>query len=645
VDDENPDSAKLEELVVRGVVTGTLADDPSAFSTSIDLEALVGEQKLLADILAETQGVQIRRFGGPGDRAEISIRGFAPSQVVVVLDDVRLNSSRGGGVDLSSIPIELLEEVEVSRGGGAVTAGSGAMGGVVHLRTRRPGAVAKTGFRGGGASHNTWNGSVFKSAPGEIADYAIGYHFFRTDGDFKFQRPTTVFTESGAESTPDPPSAIRLNNQQEKHTAIVKIGRPFGEGSYLSVEEIFAHSSGGQPGPDNGGGTTAGQQTDAHLRRAFSLSRIGWEDVPLEAIGAKFEGSASYRFDRSEFENLKPTFGDPFENDVDDATAALTLRSKWNLNLSNFEYNFAAELGTSLDTFDANDQRNRDRKSVYGLVREDMSFLDKTLRITKALRLDRAQGFSHRWVPSLGAVWWPLPWVRVKGNAESSFRVPSFEELFLPDRGSAEGNPDLHPEKARNFDIGLEVIFDEAGPLNNLRFEAAHFYSDIKNSIVWVPVNPRKLRPINTDEATSKGWEFAASLGLGRYFTASANHTIVDATYNRGGQRLPGRANHETNVRVGIKDPDLWKVVSELQRTGSITVSASGNVKLSSRKVWNASAGVNLGRLLRKWGVPTALDRLWASAALSNIGDASVRDAVFFPQPGRTLSLALEGSW
>ena len=66
---------------------------------------------------AESPGVQIRRFGGAGERSEISIRGFASSQVVVALDGVPLNSVFGGGVDLSAIPVELLESVEVQRPG------------------------------------------------------------------------------------------------------------------------------------------------------------------------------------------------------------------------------------------------------------------------------------------------------------------------------------------------------------------------------------------------------------------------------------------------------------------------------------------------------------------------------------------------
>jgi outer membrane cobalamin receptor len=642
--DERIDSNKVESLVIRGVRTGVLADDPSAFSTTIDLESLVGEQKQLADILSETPGVQIRRFGGPGDRAEISIRGFAPSQVVVVLDDVRINPARGGGVDLSSIPIELLEEVAITRGGGAVTAGSGAMGGVLQLRTRRPGAHATAGVSGSGGPHQTWKGSFFSAAPGEHVDYALGYTFFHTDGDFEFQRPSVVL-EDGKKVPFSPRSATRLNNDQKKHTAIAKLGRPIGETSYLSLEEIFAYANGGEPGFDNGSGMSAGQQTDARLRQAFSLSRIAWEGIPMDSVGAEIEGSISYRFDRSEFKNPKPTFGDPLEDDANDTTAALALTSKWQPNLFELKNGFALEFGASRDVFDASDQDNRNRESVYAVARSDASFFNENLRIASALRIDWAEGFSRRWIPSLGATWLPLPWLQFKGNAERSFRVPSFKELFLPDRGFEEGNPDLNPEKANNFDIGLELLFDAVGPLEKLRFEAAYFYSDIQNSIVWVPVSRQKVRPRNTDAATAKGWELTSSLRVGRYCTLSANHTIVDANYDRVGKRLPGRAEHETNVRVGIQNLDLWKIVGELQRTGSISVNPGGGLIIPSRNVWNASAATNLAELARRWGFPLALERLWVSVALNNIGDQSVRDAHFVPQPGRTLSLALEGVW
>ena len=108
-----------------------------ATTTRIDTDLRLIEGAQIDDLLSEVPGVQIRRFGGAGERFEISIRGSRPEQVPVFLDGVRLNTSLTGRSDLSGICLDVLEEIQVTRGAGAARAGSGAIGGVVNLVSRR----------------------------------------------------------------------------------------------------------------------------------------------------------------------------------------------------------------------------------------------------------------------------------------------------------------------------------------------------------------------------------------------------------------------------------------------------------------------------------------------------------------------------
>ena len=61
------------------------------------------EQVLSPTCSRDSEGVFVRRFGGAGDRSELSIRGSTPGQVVVTIDGVRANSTLTGGLDLSRI--------------------------------------------------------------------------------------------------------------------------------------------------------------------------------------------------------------------------------------------------------------------------------------------------------------------------------------------------------------------------------------------------------------------------------------------------------------------------------------------------------------------------------------------------------------
>ena len=642
--EETPD-----EIVITGFRTGLLRDDPSAFATTIDLDEYQGEHRSLEDVLSQVVGVQIRRFGGPGERSEISIRGFAPSQVVVTLDGVRLNSVRGSGVDLSNIPVELLQSVEVLRGGGAIGEGSGAMGGVLRLETRRPGQATEARVTAGGASFKTANVSLFAGSPSEIVDWGLGYNFFRTDGDYEFQRPLFVFVDEGNVPLPlDPPSATRINNESEKHSLTLSLGRELGNWGYLFANQNLLFTSRGEPGLDRAvSGSNAGQQAFAHSREFGSISQLRWEEIDLGLADIESRVSLSYRFKRNRFKDPAPAANpaQPIDVSYDDSTGDLTWTAHWEGEGLGAQHTITGEFETFRDALDASDRASRDRWDVALSLRDRLGFLEDKLQVIPALRFDWNEDFGDNWLPSLGLVIHPLPWLRIKSNADRAFRIPSFEELYLPDQGFISGNPNLEPEESWNVDAGFEILIAEAFPFRDIRFEAVYFYSAIENSIIWVYRSPTRIGPVNSGDATSQGVELGLSLGITSYVTLSANHTELDATSDETGNRLPGRPERETNARIEVADRGVWKLVGELQRTGSITVSRDDSFTMPARSVWNMSAALNFAEVIRPMASALRLSRLWLSFRVDNIGDVSVRDARSFPQPGRSFGLTLEAGW
>ena len=76
-----------------------------------------------------TQGVSLRGIGATG-----------ASRALVLVDGVPAHDPFGGWVYWGRIPNELVERIEVVRGGGSSLWGSGAMSGVINIITRAPGA-------------------------------------------------------------------------------------------------------------------------------------------------------------------------------------------------------------------------------------------------------------------------------------------------------------------------------------------------------------------------------------------------------------------------------------------------------------------------------------------------------------------------
>ncbi|NVM78769.1 iron complex outermembrane receptor protein [Duganella sp. SG902] len=98
----------------------------------------------------------IRKIGGVYGRQSLDgspdfgldLRGFgvnSSQNLVIVLDGVRLSESEQATAILSTIPIDTVERIEITRGGASVLYGDGATGGVINIVTKRPSANSRRG--------------------------------------------------------------------------------------------------------------------------------------------------------------------------------------------------------------------------------------------------------------------------------------------------------------------------------------------------------------------------------------------------------------------------------------------------------------------------------------------------------------------
>ncbi|MDD4961993.1 MAG: TonB-dependent receptor plug domain-containing protein, partial [Candidatus Marinimicrobia bacterium] len=67
----------------------------------------------------------------------IGLRDVSSSKVVVILDGQRLNTAGGTGVNISSMPIENVETIELLRGGRSAQYGADAVGGVIVVTSKK----------------------------------------------------------------------------------------------------------------------------------------------------------------------------------------------------------------------------------------------------------------------------------------------------------------------------------------------------------------------------------------------------------------------------------------------------------------------------------------------------------------------------
>ncbi len=123
------------------MVTATRVPEPLVETLEpvivIDRAALEDSQALdVGDLLRFHAGLDIDRYGGPGQPLTLFIRGANSNESIVMIDGVRINSGTQALAPLMNLAPELFDRIEIVKGPRSAIYGTDAIGGVVNLITR-----------------------------------------------------------------------------------------------------------------------------------------------------------------------------------------------------------------------------------------------------------------------------------------------------------------------------------------------------------------------------------------------------------------------------------------------------------------------------------------------------------------------------
>jgi len=599
-------------------VTARRPDDPyfiselPAFVTVIDVNADLPRFQTLPELLSGAVGVTIKDFGGLGKLSTVSIRGSAANQVLVLLDGVRVNTASDAGVDLSSLPMDNIERVEVLRGADSAVFGSGAMGGVVNLITRKMDTVstARPWRFHGAVSYGSFNtadadaGAWYHTDSGR---YRVTAKYLHSDGDFEFTN------NNGTEfNTGDDFEDIRRNNDVEAYTLGIWFKRTMTADVEMSGSLDGYRSHKGIPGMITFPSPNATQKD----RRISGLLRLekNWPGT----TGYRLFGTVSGKY-------FHMNFDDPLgeQTGVPSSTRQRTRTAGGRLGGDVYYIRGSAGL-----TLHGSHERLRDddfddprRNTLAVSARNDLSLFDEHLWVTTLLRYDRISDAGNHWSPKLGLRWFITDRLSLRANAGYGFRAPSFNELYMQ-AGFTVGNPDLHPEEVTSYDMGLSFEGDR------WRMEAALFQMDYDDLIQYLLLSGFRYKPFNIGKARSRGIELDGTVELGGGLSLSGSYTwneVIDDSGepNVDGKQIPGRPEHDVFGKLAWSRGPVGTWIEWHYLSGNF-VTRANTKELDNRSVGNVGISWKINNYLQ------------IGAEVKNMNDSDVVDVRGFPLPPRS---------
>jgi outer membrane cobalamin receptor len=594
--------------------------------TSDEIEARGA--KTAADAIKIVPGVTVSDNGPLGAQQAVSIRGSTANQVLILVDGVRANNAMSGLADLSNIPAENIDHIEVLRGGGSALYGGDAVGGIVLIVTKKKAGPFILSFENGGylpSAHVigfgfnkadepaaaqslvdsqkaafSWSpllGGVLMRSSGSITRAANGYTFLDGNGD-----------------TRELQNAALLGGD-----ASLGLTLPCWEGN-LDADLAGGYSTKGIPGSQTSP-TLDTTETD-------SSGRASLRYVSDRFLSDAFDIDARLH---AEYSGIDYVDTDAPANDGDHKVfvGGLDLQQRWLVSPA-----FSWVYGTQTSYSQAlSDTVGSPWRIAAGAFLEPIIEVG-SLSLRPALRYDYCSDFfaaspTGGIGATLGAAYRLSDTDTLKLNLSRTYRVPTFEDLYWPAANGCAGNPDLKPETAYAADLGFSR---SDGSLTYNAIIHARYAKDV---ILWQAGSDGIWRPSNYGAVLYPGVEQEFRTSFSGQFWTAINYSflytyLLDVGMTLASDlRVPMVPVHSLNAVLGY-DTDKWSW-SVTARYASLRYLTTGNVGyLPSYLTLDA---------IIKWKAST---RYVVYIAADNLFDEQYETVKSYPMPGTEIRLGIE---
>lgn len=420
-DTEGDTAASLPSLVV----SATRQEMPQS-QVSSDITVITKEDIShlpvhdMGEALNYIPGLVLDRNGGPGSVVFPSIQGSESRHIKILIDDIPLELLMEGVADLSMLPLENVERVEILKGSASSVWGS-SLGGVINIITRKPSdePTGEVGVSVGEENTRKYSGLISGKASG--VGYLLTASRYETDGFFK-------------------------NTESESNNIYAKVTKELGNG--LSAEASYGHNN-----IDRGFGVINLPGFD-YINSSDNKQRDSYGRVKLDYAYNKGLDLSLSLYDRVFYYKREDTgsfAGFPFNSTLTDREKSYgaILKSGWRHSDSGVISAGAEASHGTIDFSTETKEYDTDKRAVY---------LNESYRIgnwdlNAGARFDEDYAFGSEFSPSAGAVYnIEKASTLIRLNAARGFTPPPLLWRYY----GVTPNKDLNAERAWTYQAGME---------------------------------------------------------------------------------------------------------------------------------------------------------------------------------------------
>lgn len=469
----------------------------------------------IAELVATRAGVDIGRNGGNGQLTSIFIRGANSDHTLVLVDGVNIAPDIGQA-PIQNIDLNAVERIEIVKGGAATLYGSGALGGVINIITRK-----HDGNKPFTARANTTAGSY------DLKKYSasVDYKNDLITGGLLFGHQES----KGPSAQKKPIDEDAYENQNVKAYFGVDNGSTSLKLDYLTSEGDVEYDS---------FGADAEQRFDSDVVKLQAQQNMNNVSVQLSAsrMNDRLNQKVKNYFGKLEYANTR--------RDNVDANVRYTL-----------DLNNQIMLGADIeklknDKLAGNTQYDIKRESTG--IYSTYDFRNQSHEFNVSLRHSDFEGYSPKTFGGVSYAFSIFDNTKIFLNADKAFKVPTLTNLY-----GGGGSENLKTEVSKSAELGIKTS------MGDHHIKTTFFNSKTENLL---STNTTTYTLENIPKATNRGLEVSYQK-LGDNINYHANATIQKPMNKNSGELLARRSKLSLNTGLNYRNK-LWGAGFNLSHVG-----------------------------------------------------------------------------